>query len=61
MYKFIRVICALIISTLIMALAPVHAEELGTVEFTISCENIDHEGIGFEIPNEAEIAFSGLE
>ena len=61
MYKFIRVICALIISTLIMTLAPVHAEESGTVEFTISCENIDHEGIGFEVPNETEIAFSGLE
>lgn len=61
MYKFIRVICALIISTLIMTLAPVHAEESGTVEFMISCENIDHEGIGFEVPNETEIAFSGLE
>ena len=61
MYKFIRVICALIISTLIMTLAPVHAEESGTVEFMISCENIDHEGIGFEMPNETEIAFSGLE
>lgn len=61
MYKFIRAICALIISTLVMTLAPVHAEESGTVEFTISCENIDHEGIGFEVPNEAEIAFSGLE
>lgn len=61
MYKFIRVICALIISTLIMALAPVHAEESGTVEFTISGENIDHEGIGFEVANEVEIAFSGLE
>lgn len=61
MYKFIRVICALIISTLIMTLAPVHAEESGTVEFMISCENIDHEGIGFEVPNEVEIAFSGLE
>ena len=61
MYKFIRVICALIISTLIMTPAPVHAEESGTVEFMISCENIDHEGIGFEVPNETEIAFSGLE
>lgn len=61
MYKFIRVICALILSTLIMTLAPVHAEESGTVEFMISCENIDHEGIGFEVPNETEIAFSGLE
>lgn len=61
MYKFIRVMCALIISTLIMALSPVHAEETGNVEFTISCENIDHEGIGFEVPNETEIAFSGLE
>lgn len=61
MYKIVRVICALIISTLIMTLAPVHAEESGTVEFMISCENIDHEGIGFEVPNETEIAFSGLE
>lgn len=61
MYKFIRVICALIISTLIMTLAHVHAEESGTVEFMISCENIDHEGIGFEVPNETKIAFSGLE
>lgn len=61
MYKFIRVVCALIISTLIMALAPVHAEESDTVEFTISGENIDHEGIGFEITNNVEIAFSGLE
>lgn len=39
MYKFIRVICVLIISTLIMALAPVHAEESSTVEFTIGGEN----------------------
>ena len=61
MYKFMRIACALIISTLIMALSPVYAEESGTVEFTISCENIDHEGIGFEVPNEVEIAFSGLE
>lgn len=61
MYKIVRIVCALIISTLIMTLAPVHAEESGTVEFTISCENIDHEGIGFEVPNEVEIAFSGLE
>lgn len=61
MYKIVRVVCALIISTLIMALSPVYAEESGTVEFTISCENIDHEGIGFEVPNETEIAFSGLE
>lgn len=59
MYKCIRIACALIISTLIMI--PVHAEESGAVEFTISCENIDNEGIGFEVPNEAEIAFSGLE
>lgn len=61
MYKFIKVICALIVSTLIMALAPVHAEESDTVEFTISGENIDHEGIGFEMSNNVEIAFSGLE
>lgn len=61
MYKIIRIMCALILSTLIMTLAPVHAEESGTVEFMISCENIDHEGIGFEVPNETEIAFSGLE
>lgn len=33
MYKFIRVICALIISTLIMTLAPVHAEESNVIEF----------------------------
>lgn len=33
MCKFIRVICALIISTLIMALASVHAEGTDTVEF----------------------------
>ena len=61
MYKFIRVICALIVSTLIMAPAPVHAEETGDVEFKISGENIDHEGIGFEVSNNVEITFSGLE
>lgn len=43
MYKFIRVICALIISTLIMTLAHVHAEESGTVEFTFSKEAISHD------------------
>ena len=61
MYKIVRIVCALIISTLIMALAPVHAEESGTVEFMISGENIDHEGIGFEVSNNVEITFSGLE
>lgn len=59
MQKFIRVLFAIILSTLIVS--PVHAEESGTVEFTFSSENIDHEGIGFEVPNEAEIVFSGLE
>lgn len=43
MYKFIRVICALIVSTLIMALSPVYAEESGTVEFTFSKEVISHD------------------
>lgn len=61
MYKIVRIVCALIVSTLIMALAPVYAEESGTVEFTFSGENIDHEGIGFEVSNNVEIAFSGLE
>lgn len=59
MQKFIRVLFAIILSTLIVS--PVHAEETGDVEFMISGENIDHEGIGFEVPNEVEIAFSGLE
>ena len=62
MYKFIRVICALIISTLIMALAPVHAEESSTVEFTIGGEEIDHEGLGFTVGNgSTRIVLSGLE
>lgn len=61
MYKIVRIVCTLIISTLIMAPAPVRAEESGTVEFTINGENIDHEGIGFEVSNNVEIAFSGLE
>lgn len=43
MHKFIRAIYALIISTLIMALAPVHAEESGTVEFAFSKEAISHD------------------
>ena len=59
MQKFIRVLFAIILSTLIVS--PVHAEEIGDVEFTISGENIDHEGIGFEVTNNAEIVFSGLE
>ena len=59
MQKFIRVLFAIILSMLIVS--PVHAEESGTVEFTISGENIDHEGIGFEMLNEAKITFSGLE
>lgn len=62
MYKFIRVICVLIISTLIMALAPVHAEESSTVEFTIGGEEIDHEGLGFTVGNgSTRIVLSGLE
>ena len=62
MYKFIRVICALIVSTLIMPLSPVHAEESGTVEFTIGGEEIDHEGLGFTIGNgSTRIVLSGLE
>lgn len=62
MCKFIRVICALIISTLIMTLAPVHAEESGTVEFTIGGEEIDHEGLGFTVGNDStKIVLSGLE
>ena len=62
MYKFIRVICALIVSTLIIALAPVHAEESGTVEFTIGGEEIDHEGLGFTVGNDStRIVLSGLE
>ena len=59
MYKIIRIIIALILSTLMMT--PAHAEGTDTVEFTISGENIDHEGIGFEVSNNVEIAFSGLE
>ena len=43
MYKFIRVICALIISTLIMTLAPVHAEETGAIEFDFTKEIVDHD------------------
>lgn len=62
MYKFIRVMCALIISTLIMTLAPVHAEESDTVEFMLSGKEIDHEGIGFTIGNDStRIVLSGLE
>ena len=62
MYKFIRVICVLIISTLIMALAPVHAEESSTVEFTIGGEEIDHEGLGFTVGNDStRIVLSSLE
>ena len=62
MYKIVRVICALIISTLIMTLAPVHAEESDTVEFMLSRKEIDHEGIGFTIGNDStRIVLSGLE
>ena len=62
MYKFIRVMCALIVSTLIMALTPVHAEESDTVEFTIGGEEIDHEGLGFTVGNDStRIVLSGLE
>lgn len=43
MYKFIRVICALIISTLIMALAPVHAEGSDVIEFELTKEIVDHD------------------
>ena len=42
MYKILRVICALIISTLIMALAPVHAEETNTIEFEFTREIIEN-------------------
>lgn len=41
MYKFIRAICALIISTLIMALVPVYAEETNTVEFDFTKEIVE--------------------
>lgn len=62
MYKIVRIVCALIISTLIMTLAPVHAEESDTVEFMLSGKEIDHEGIGFTIGNDStRIVLSGLE
>lgn len=41
MQKFIRVLFAIILSTLIVS--PVHAEESGTVEFTFSKEAVSHD------------------
>lgn len=61
MYKIVRVICALILSALIVS--PVHAEETGNVEFLLRCENTWPEkttpGPDYDAP--ADIIVSGLE
>lgn len=63
MYRIIRIMCALIVSTLIVALAPVHAEESGTVEFILRCENTWPEKTtpGPDNNSPANIVISGLE
>lgn len=61
MYKIIRIMCALIISTLIMT--PVHAEETGNIEFILRCENTWPEKTtpGPDNNSPANIVISGLE
>lgn len=63
MYKFIRVICALIISTLIMALAPVHAEELGIIEFEFIRDIVEEKpGLDSRVNStQTNLLLSGLE
>lgn len=60
MYKFIRVICALILSVLIVS--PVHAEETGNVEFEFSTKRTEND---VDLPNHdiflANLIVSGLE
>lgn len=51
MYKFTKIICALIVSTLIMALSPVYAEETTTVEVTIDS---DYDNVIVESGNSKE-------
>ena len=62
MYKIIRIMCALVISTLIMI--PVHAEETNTVEFEFTKEIIDHDttvGSSFDGDTQTNLIMSGLE
>lgn len=61
MQKFIRVLFAIILSTLIVS--PVHAEETGDVEFIFRNEETWPEGgsTGVEYNSPAKIVFSGLE
>ena len=63
MYKFIRVICVLIISTLIVALAPVHAEESGVIEFEFIRDIIEEEpGLDSRVNStQTNLILSGLE
>ena len=62
MYKIVRVICALILSALIVS--PVHAEETGNVEFVFSREIIENDTItssSFDSEILTNLILSGLE
>lgn len=62
MYKIVRVICALILSALIVS--PVHAEETGNVEFEFSREIIENDTItssSFDSEIRTNLIMSGLE
>lgn len=63
MCKFIRVICALIISTLIMALAPVHAEESDVIEFEFIRDIVEEKpGLDSRVNStQTNLILSGLE
>lgn len=62
MYKIIRIIIVLILSTLIMT--PVHAEETGIIEFEFTKEIVDHDTtarVSFDGNTRTNLIMSGLE